>query len=533
MPQTQDDQSLDDRIASMGAKLYSAERPPLVDYAQFDPTPPPARNLTQRQDAVTPPPAAAPQPPAGQTAPIDQMIEEARKRAQPPQVDTAQMDQRLAQIPQVAPQSTPGALPQAPAKREAPDNFKAFQNPMVLVALLGSLATRSPLTTAFQSAAAAMEGYNKGDTQAYERERQQFKDSLDEAMTRMKYENEKYKISMEQRNRAVDHVIADTFAQAAGNNDPYMKALAAKGDVDGMIKMQEARQKSYQQLVELKEKEKAREELQRYREQRTKIEEEKLKQLQHGQSTLSPDAIDFMAQQLNAGNTTVLTNLGRGQQGAANVVAVRERAAEMARNKDMSPQDVNANAAQFGGQRAGANALGRQLAQTEGAIEQATATSARVIEISEKIPRTEFKTLNQIMLAAERGTGGEDAVRLRVAVNTLVQNYARALSAGGTRTTDSARHEAQSLLEEGYSKGQMRAVVDQMLKEMDSEKQGAKKAIQNWGKIQEKDGAAPVKSTGTAPDVLKDARDAVARGAPKDAVKKRLQEMGVTPPDDL
>lgn len=193
-------------------------------------------------------------------------------------------------------------------------------------------------------------------------------------------------------------------------------------------------------------------------------------------SVLDDQTLDYMASQLNEGNTTVLSGLGWGAAASNARMEVRNRAVQMAIKSGLSPTEANAKIASFMGEKRGESALGQREAQITSAITTAQMTAQRVLDASEKVDRTEYPSFNRIILAAEQGTGGQDVIRFGIAANTLINNYARALGAGSSQLTDAARHEAQRMLETAWSKGQIRAAIDQMRLELNSELEGAKRA---------------------------------------------------------
>lgn len=196
-------------------------------------------------------------------------------------------------------------------------------------------------------------------------------------------------------------------------------------------------------------------------------------------SGLTPDELDVNGRALAAGNTSVLQNLGRGRQGGEAVKATRAWAANiLIHEQGLSPPEaaeaLNANTSEFKGRQAGASALGRREAQVIGASTTAMQTAPRVLEASTKVDRTQYPTLNKALMAWREGTGDENVVRFGIAVNTFVNNYARALGAGNAAVTDSARKEAFENLNKAWSQGQISSAIDQMLnKELPSEVAGA------------------------------------------------------------
>jgi hypothetical protein len=201
---------------------------------------------------------------------------------------------------------------------------------------------------------------------------------------------------------------------------------------------------------------------------------------------LTSEELDVNGRALAGGNVSVLQNLGRGRQGGEAVKATRAWASHvLVHEEGLSPQTaaevLNNNVLEFQGMKSGASALARREAQVIGASTTAMQTAPRVLDASKNVSRTNYPSLNSIILAAQQGTGDENVVRFGIAVNTFVNNYARALGAGSATLTDSARSEAFANLQKAWSNGQISAAIDQMLnKELPSEVAGAKMGMREF-----------------------------------------------------
>lgn len=180
---------------------------------------------------------------------------------------------------------------------------------------------------------------------------------------------------------------------------------------------------------------------------------------------LAPDDARFMAEQYLAGDRTVVSNLGRGAQGGENILRFRQAIHRVAKEKGMSGSAVAAKIAEFEGIKAGERTLGNRTANIEMAVTEAQQMAPLALQASEGVDRTKFPALNAVIQAAERGTGDENVVRLGVATNSLINIYARAISPTGVPTVSDKDH-ARELLSSAWSKGQYRAGVDQLMKEL-------------------------------------------------------------------
>jgi len=192
---------------------------------------------------------------------------------------------------------------------------------------------------------------------------------------------------------------------------------------------------------------------------------------------VTPEQFDGLALRLAHGDESITKGMGNSKAAGIARNALRARANQFYTDQGMSESEANKAISAFGAQKAGARALGTQDARITGAIEQAKMVAPRVLEASAKVDRTNYPNLNSIILAVQKGTGDENVLRLNTAVHALVQNYAAAMGKGNNVLTDTAARRASELINQNFSDPQMRAVVDQMMIEMNSESAGVKNAM--------------------------------------------------------
>lgn len=181
--------------------------------------------------------------------------------------------------------------------------------------------------------------------------------------------------------------------------------------------------------------------------------------------SLSPDALNSVAERMVAGDQGAMAGLGFGNAGAANRAAVQERVTEILKAKGLTGADLAASVAGYMGERAGARTAGTREANVSMAVNEAKLFMPLAVTASDKVNRTQFPTLNSIIQAVEKGTGDEDIVRLSVATNSLINAYSRAVTPTGV-PTEGNQMRARELLDKAWSAGQYRAAVDQLMQEM-------------------------------------------------------------------
>lgn len=147
--------------------------------------------------------------------------------------------------------------------------------------------------------------------------------------------------------------------------------------------------------------------------------------------------------------------------------------AVMAEVMQLNPQY---DATKFTGKSHGAMSVGSRSAQLAMNTNVAEEEIPLTLATSERIDRTQFPTINSMLLAAERGTGNEDVVRFLDQLNALKYTYAAALSRTGVNTVDAMRRFDQNL-DTAWSKGQMAAALNQIQQTLAAERRGIDRTI--------------------------------------------------------
>lgn len=186
---------------------------------------------------------------------------------------------------------------------------------------------------------------------------------------------------------------------------------------------------------------------------------------------LSNDAVQMMAEQYLHGDKSVMQNLGRGAQGSANVVRVREEIAKQMKAQGITGADAAIRMAEFSGAMAAERSLGTRTANVEMFSNEALNMIDVAQEQSHKIKRTDFVPANKALQAWERGTGDPEIRAFGAAINSLVNTYAKAI-AGGQQATVSDKDHAREIVTSADTQEQFDAVMNVIKKEL----QAARKA---------------------------------------------------------
>lgn len=200
---------------------------------------------------------------------------------------------------------------------------------------------------------------------------------------------------------------------------------------------------------------------------------------QAGATLLDDEAIDSMAKQYLAGDKSVFQNLGRGAQGAENVVRVREAVSRVAKEQGLSGSDVALRIAEFNALTAGERTLGSRTANVEMFVNEARNQMAVARRLSEEVPRGEFVPINRALLSFENNTGDPKVVAFGASINTLVNTYAKAIAGGGQATVSDKDH-AREILLSAYTPEQFEAVLDVLNQEMEAAREAPRQVKQQF-----------------------------------------------------
>lgn len=410
------------------------------------------------------------------------------------------LKQDRAKIDALDPSLKPPVLQSPPPQTANTDPLQAFGQPAMWLAAFGSLMTRRPFVNAIQAAGAVLNSTHQQDQQVAQRNYETWKVQSDNAVKLAKYEQDAFKA-------AVGRYSSDARAgeaelktvMSAFQAQPLMQVYEREGmeGVTKYLKMHDSRliatEKGMNELGEhITDQQAQRKALTAWTEANPEaaknptfanaarhtiksggipneqgMPEPKPKAKPTADDLLGDDDRKLMAEQYLAGDKSVFQNIGRGAQGSENIRLLRGDIARLAAERNMSGADIAARIAEFNGITAGERALGTRTAQIGMAVNEAKALVPLALEASAKVSRTDFPSINSIILAGERKTGDENAVRLGIATNSLINIYARAISPTGTPTVSDKDH-ARELLGDAWTQGQYRAGVDQLMKELNA-----------------------------------------------------------------
>jgi hypothetical protein len=186
-----------------------------------------------------------------------------------------------------------------------------------------------------------------------------------------------------------------------------------------------------------------------------------------GEGLLDEATVKTMAEQARAGDTSVFQNLGRGTQGAQNIIRLRAEIARQNAEAGTSGTTQAMRNAEFFGTKAGQRTLGTKQANIELAATEFKQVLPVVQKASLEVNRTQYPDLNKIYQAWLEKTGDPKVVAFGGGINTLVNLYARAISPTGVPTVSDKDH-AREILNKAWSQGQFDSAVKMMSAEIDA-----------------------------------------------------------------
>jgi hypothetical protein len=405
----------------------------------------------------------------------DPALEEAKKRLmRPVEPQTPVTNPRLAPVgnsasPQFSTVAAPSLnLPPAPRLQDFPkpmpaddrnplEVFDIFKNPAIVLAGIGSAFTRRGLTTAFNSAAGAVNGYRQGQQQVFEQHKEQWKQQAEQALEQNRIEIEKYKIAWEQRD--VRARMAAMWGIASESGDVTMQKMLQAGDIgsahDLFMKRADIALDAEKAFAVESAKIKARggmgtdadyiKAIGEYREAPP-----------IGRQAMTPEGREIM-RQVHESFPNYDYKVWLGSSAAAKV----EGAAE-----------VRANAGTLA-------ALVKQRAAIESFEQNTRAQGRRLLDLAEKVDTTGIKAIESWIRAGGRATGDPDVTAFDTQLQVYKPEVAKILFNPNLTgvVTEGARNEAGEILSGNITHAALKRVVELLEQDFDTRKEYLEKEI--------------------------------------------------------
>lgn len=188
--------------------------------------------------------------------------------------------------------------------------------------------------------------------------------------------------------------------------------------------------------------------------------------------SLSPEGLTNQVDTYIASRGAIMPSFGYGKQGKADRDRFYNQLAASMKEHDITANDIASGRAEY---KANASALG-QVSKMRNSVESYEQTVQKNIGILESFlsgkgaPQGKMPVINRWIQAGRRSIAGDpDVSAYDTALKTVTAEYAKVMSGGtgsAAASTDSARAEAESLLNGAQTPAQVRAVLGTMKREM-------------------------------------------------------------------
>jgi len=200
-----------------------------------------------------------------------------------------------------------------------------------------------------------------------------------------------------------------------------------------------------------------------------------------GKGNMNPDAIDIAAERLLVGDTTALTNIGRGAQGAADIAAINNRVATLAKERFANPQEaaqrIMQARAELRSASKGLDTLASRSAKIDSAALEVDKFADNALSALDKVSRGDIVPVNSILRKVATGSGSPEEVAFATYVQSLSGAYASVISRGNP--TVNSQREAADIIGKDMSKPQFRAMIAALKNEAKAVQQSSTEAAKN------------------------------------------------------
>ena len=245
------------------------------------------------------------------------------------------------------------------------------------------------------------------------------------------------------------------------------------------------------------------------------------------QAALPEDAVQFVAEQIIRGNAQAGAGLARNQVAKAQIISAYTK---LAKERGMSPGDVNAAMNEFQGLAQASRTLGARSANIDVAAEELAQFIGPAEKASAAVPRTDFVPVNRLIQLGESNWSPEQAAF--VAANRSVINAFAALASRGVPTVHGTE-EAEKMLSTAQTHAQYQAVLRMLWQEAQAAITATKNVRKHvreavtgeQSKPQPYPGSAAPPGSASTPDPLQRGRVAAPKYAVNPKTKERIESL--------
>jgi len=184
-----------------------------------------------------------------------------------------------------------------------------------------------------------------------------------------------------------------------------------------------------------------------------------------GDGEVNQDAADLIAARfIESGDTGTLAGISRNK---ALHSAVMTSVARQAAEQGIDAKELVQRGLEYGADKAYNRTVGNILGNVTSAANEANQMIPIASDLSKKVSRTDFPTMNVMGNIVKKQTGDPNVVAFDQSIDSLINGYARAINPKGVATVADKKR-AHERLNIAFSNGQFEAVTQVMQREMDA-----------------------------------------------------------------
>lgn len=180
-------------------------------------------------------------------------------------------------------------------------------------------------------------------------------------------------------------------------------------------------------------------------------------------ASLSDADATAMAKRIAAGEKGVLSGIGRGAQGSANIIKVQKALSDL----NLPPDAIARAQSEVSAAGAGLRAVATRQARLDTAVIETNKFADNALASMENVSRGDVVPVNDILAKIKKGAGSPEEVEFATYVQSLANAYASVVNRGGPTTVQSLG-EAEKIINGSFSKAQFKAMVGAIKKEAEA-----------------------------------------------------------------
>lgn len=404
------------------------------------------------------------------------------RREQGEMAKPAAKAQALLDEPRPAPPKL-GKMPEAPKQDEGKNAAEYLQAATVLGAIASAF-TRRHTTNALAAFTGALNGMHEGNKEKWDQNYKLWQAETQKVIETNKTITDQYKAVLAERSGNIDDQMAQIQLIATRYHDPIM-AQASEAKNYTLVAQILERQDYHAGQLGLK----AKDMQQKHDDLMAKITAQK-------DQIIDDATAHLMAEQMLAGDTSVLTGLGRGAQSGANIAKVRKVWEQLASEQGLTGADLAKARAAFSGQQAYQRTAGSYGARVETASNEVAQLMPQALEASKTLPRGKWVPVNTLVQKYEAGSSDPNYYDFAFANFSLANAYARAINPTGVPRESDKEHFLK-LVSTATDQASYERVLQRMTKEVEASQRAV--AATRAGGGPEPKGATPAAAPAAPP----------------------------------